>query len=309
MEVIGTVLLGLSETLEVKESQIRDNSSAEALHDYRIAVRKTSSLLAQLDGVLPEPGLSRFRKEFSMITKRTGPVRDLEVCFSALTTYSQEMPGNNFTAFIQYVGKRERTQRNRVLRSYRSKKYLAFKHDWQAYIQDTVENERSVISVQSIAREAVHRSYLKTIELSRKTCRRGTTKSFHKLRKSCKRLRYLLDIFRDLLSGEPRKKLVRKLKDLQGGLGRIQDMEVVLDFAGQFVGQPKDKLHKSDKKAVKNLVMKIKKEKQGLKADAAALIGDFSATVAEEIDLLLGKSDKAVLAGMRSGTLSVEYRY
>ena len=48
----------------------------------------------------------------------------------------------------------------------------------------------------------------------------------HDLRKDAKKLRYLIECFGSLFDTRPRKKFVRRLKDLQDNLGEHQDAEV-----------------------------------------------------------------------------------
>jgi CHAD domain-containing protein len=295
LRMIWTILSELATAMSGKEIQIRDNDPAEALHDYRIAVRKTRSLLAELEGIIPEPELTRFKEGFSAITERTGTLRDLEVCLAALADYRTGARQKDIAALVEYIESQQRIQRQRMARYFQSRKYRDFLHAWSKCLHDGLNGvnamNRAGFPVLVVVRGAIQQAYLKVLEQGARTVRRGSTRSFHKTRKSCKRLRYLLDIFRDLLPGDFRKKLAKDLKELQGKLGRIQDIEVIVDMADQFVEHSGDRLRRVDKKAMKHLVKKMKREKREVKAEAAALLEKFPVKSAEEIYLLLRTTD------------------
>jgi CHAD domain-containing protein len=291
LQAIRIILAGLSTTITSSEQRIIGNHPGEALHDYRISVRKILSLLAYLDGVIPEPSISRFREEFAAVMERTGLLRDLEVCAEVLANYQSRGKGKNIDTLVRHIANQERIQRNRMAKYFHSKKYRRFIDVWTDYVSGLTgtagDAKRSGFPVKQVVREAIHHSYHKAIIQGKETVNRGTTKSLHKMRKSCKKLRYLLDIFRELLPDEPRKKLMRELKDLQGRLGRIQDIEVMLEITEAYLEQREGRLLKTDKKAAKGLVKSLKKEKKELKSACLTLVEDFPATTPEELEVLL----------------------
>lgn len=66
----------------------------EELHDLRVAVRRTRTVLGEFRKFFPEEILFRFRTEFRWIAVATGPVRDLDVYLQILPDYQKLLPAD-----------------------------------------------------------------------------------------------------------------------------------------------------------------------------------------------------------------------
>jgi hypothetical protein len=71
--------LALLGSLVTNEPGLRDNLDTEFLHDFRVAVRRTRSLLGQIRSVFPPDLTSHFATEFAWLGRLTGPPRDMDV--------------------------------------------------------------------------------------------------------------------------------------------------------------------------------------------------------------------------------------
>lgn len=259
------VLLDLSRQMIANEKLIADPGTQEqALHDYRVAIRKTRALLGRLEKIIAEPALSRFRDNFAALMHKTGPLRDLQVCKTTLMTVNPEgeLSGDSVSGQLhRYIQQQSGQEFNRLKKYFTTKKHIKMKDDWQICLQQTaaaITSSRAGEAVSMFARKAIRQAYQITIRQADKAGRRVSTSTLHKLRKQCKDLRYLLDMFSVVFRPEPRSKICRKLKKLQGRLGKIQDLQVLHLLVREYAGKFENKLDRQSSKAVKQLLKKIK---------------------------------------------------
>jgi len=292
------LLTRLGEHIEKRALSVRANSSTEALHDFRVVVRKTRSLLAILDDVLPEPGLSKFRRAFSTAMKKTGLLRDLEGFCAEFAHYKFDDVDhdlNGLGPLLVFVEQQERSERIQVQEYLGSAAYIRLMRDWLAYLQQALTHpvsgqdtlKRADVPIADIARMAIENSYLRTARRAATIRKSNPATVFHKLRKSYKQLRYLMEIFRQVLPAHIHKEISKQLKKLQARLGSLQDLEVQIEIINRSVDEIRDQLQKENKKAIKSLTKKIKSRRKQLKAEAAELIWQFSLNSAEKFAHLL----------------------
>src|SRR5262245_7094513 len=70
--------------LRWNEPGVRADLDSEFLHDLRVAVRRTRSLLGQFKQVFPKAEVTHFRAELGWLGRLTGPTRDLDVFCEAI---------------------------------------------------------------------------------------------------------------------------------------------------------------------------------------------------------------------------------
>ena len=83
--------LALLDILDANEPGLRADLDTEFLHDFRVAVRRTRSLLGQIRRVFPQHAVDHFTAEFSWLGKLTGPPRDMDVLMLALREHDSEL--------------------------------------------------------------------------------------------------------------------------------------------------------------------------------------------------------------------------
>ena len=76
---VATVLARLAETMQANVAGTVRDVDTEFLHDLRIAVRRTRSVLKLAGSVLPGGLVSQYRPEFKWLGDLTTPTRDLDV--------------------------------------------------------------------------------------------------------------------------------------------------------------------------------------------------------------------------------------
>lgn len=87
-----SVLLGLLDVMLANEALLRSSHNAGALHDFRVAMRKSRVVLGQIGGVFPKRVCSRFQGNLVWVGKVSGPLRDLDVHMLSFDEYRRDAP-------------------------------------------------------------------------------------------------------------------------------------------------------------------------------------------------------------------------
>ncbi len=232
---VVALLVELARTMEVELPGAVAGDDPECLHRYRVALRRTRSLLRESKGVLPPKATARFRADFKSLQQVTGPVRDLDVLLADLKDRAGALPPPAAADLdpVRDLLRRRRRRAVRKMRStVRSREHARLWQDWLEVLNavpqltDEVGRPRAARPVGSLARERIAHVYARMVEEGEAIDDRSPGSSLHELRKRGKELRYLLELFGPLLPSSAAKPVVRALKDLQDVLGRFQDMEV-----------------------------------------------------------------------------------
>ena len=204
--------------------RLRNRSDSEALHDFRVAVRRLRSVLRAYRRWLGRAGATKIRRRFQDLGTATNLGRDAEVQLAWL----EDQRGA--------LGRGERTGLNwlmRGLRTTRRENYAAARRHVRADFARAAEMlEKRLTELDATEppfREtfaALLRQHAADLEI-RLAAIRGPEdeENAHEARISAKRLRYVLEPVRTEADGV--KALVEHLKDLQDLLGTLHDMHVL----------------------------------------------------------------------------------
>src|SRR4051794_6792 len=235
----AAMLLGAQlEVIQANLPGALEDVDPEFLHDLRVAVRRTRSLLRQLKGVFPPEQLAHFRAGFRRLQRETGVPRDLDVAVLELGDLADLLPAG-IRPDLEPVGRlleaRRRQERPALVRALRSERTRTLLEDWGGALDELValpvagrpDAERPVAVVAGRRILAVRGHLLRDgAAIGNST----PAEALHDLRKTGKELRYLLESFAGLYPAEVVKPMVRALKALQDALGRFQDRQVQADL-------------------------------------------------------------------------------
>ncbi|MBA3267318.1 MAG: CHAD domain-containing protein [Acidimicrobiia bacterium] len=233
LEAFRRVLANLAGEIDANWEGTVDDVDSEFLHDLRVAVRRTRSVLAQGKGVLPVETRNRFRAGFGWLGGATGPARDLDVYVIEWDNYVGPLGADVATALgplVRHVAQRRRDEHaalSALLRTARYHELMAAWHGWLA--SPVAEPDSRADAVRPIGKVAARRITKANDQLVARGRRIGPdtpAEELHELRKDAKKLRYLLECFGALLPAGERKSFVQRLKALQDNLGEHQDTEV-----------------------------------------------------------------------------------
>ena len=215
----------------------------EFLHDLRVAVRRTRSILKLVGDVLPANLAERFQPEFKWLGDLTTPVRDLDVYLLELDNMAARLASadpHDLDPFRTFLVRHRAAERRRLVRGLRSRRFEQLMSEWRSALAQAADADGGP-TVAMLARQRVERAYRNAARCGKRINADSPSEDVHALRKRCKELRYLLEVFRPLCANAPHRRLVNELKALQDTLGDFQDGEVqreaVREFAAVMMAQ------------------------------------------------------------------------
>jgi len=218
-----------------------DAIDTEFLHDFRVAVRRTRSVL-KLTGDAMQPDLiDRFGAEFRWLGDLTTPVRDLDVYllgFPDMAAGLTSADPRDLEPFRVFLRRHRATERRRLVRGLRSRRFQRLMTEWPAELAAVQDDSGPAIA--DVARRRVELAFRRVIKHGERITADSPGDMVHALRKRCKELRYLLEVFRSLHEPTAHRRLVAELKKLQDCLGDFQDGEVQREAVRAFAAAMMD---------------------------------------------------------------------
>lgn len=231
---VRTVLKRLLSDMLANEPGTLADLDSEFLHDFRVAVRRTRSLLGELKRIVAPATLKRFRGEFAWLGGLTGGVRDLDVYLLKFDRYQASLPASlreglkPLREFLRYKQHREHSEQ--LVKALRSARYRKLKQQWGRYLDSPIPKRPTARDakkpVLEVAGRRTWKMYKRVIGEGRAITDESAPGELHELRKSCKKLRYLMEFFQSLYPKKAIKLLIGELKQLQDNLGDFQDLDV-----------------------------------------------------------------------------------
>ena len=289
--------------------EVRDNLpgtiadiDTEFLHDVRVAVRRTRSLVKLGRPALPAHIREAWEPQFKWLGDLTTPVRDLDVYQLGLP----EMAGwlvaasaADLEPFQAYLAGRRAADRRTLVRALRGVRLRRLLDDWAGELSALADSARSedgaAWSAGDLARAGVARAHRRVVHGGTSISDSSPPEDLHVLRKRCKELRYALEMFAPVLDDAQVGKAIKDLKSLQDVLGRFQDSEVqrsaLRGFAQEMVadGAPAEALL-----AMGELMGHLYAEQRRARAEFATAFASYVRPAGRRrMARLLGSSGKA----------------
>ena len=290
--------------------ELRDNLpgtiadvDTEFLHDVRVAVRRTRSLLKLGRPALPAHVREAWEPQFKWLGDVTTPVRDLDVYQLGLP----EMAGRLVAAsptdlepFEAHLARRRAAERRILLRALRGARLRQMLDGWARELSALADSASSADgatpSAMALARADVARAHRRVVQGGTSISSSSPPEDLHVLRKRCKELRYALEMFAPVLDDARVGKAINDLKTLQDVLGRFQDSQVqrttLHGFAEEMVadGAPVEAVL-----AMGELMGHLDAEQQRARAQFANVFASYVRPASRRrMARLLGRSGKEV---------------
>ncbi len=257
------------------------NTDTEFLHDYRVAVRRSRSVLKEMPGVFSPDDLEYVRTELRWLQEVTGPTRDLDVWMLEFDELTEVLPAEtreHLEPLKLVIGRRHeqaRAEMDRQLESTRANEL----HDWWAgllevlVLEDESDRPDANTPITELASARIRKVHRRMVKMGRAIGPDTDPHDYHQLRKRGKELRYLLELFgTPLYDPEVVKPMVKALKGLQDVLGRHQDRDVQVHVLKQLA--PEVMREPDGAQALMTLGVLV----QQLEADAAQARSEFAAS-------------------------------
>jgi CHAD domain-containing protein len=263
-----------------------DRSDTEFLHDLRIALRRTRTVLGEARGVLPDDVRAAARQDFAWLAGLTGPARDLDVYLLEWGQYVDPLGPEAADALgplREVLAQQCDAAHAELEEALRSPRATELMDRWTAWLGASLDGgvpgDRAERSLGSLVAKRIVRAQTIVIERGRLIEPATPAERVHDLRKDAKKLRYLLECFGPLLPDAPRKRFVKRLKALQDTLGEHQDAEVhvamldgiahQLDAAGAST---------ATMIAIGRLTERLEQQRRRARADFADRFADYDTT-------------------------------
>jgi CHAD domain-containing protein len=223
----GPFLVGKLSALDVRLRDVAPRVLAsaedgEAVHDLRVALRRTRTVLEVGRPVLGRFHADEVRRALREVMRATGALRDDEVLLEVIASVGVSHP--DVLAWLDARRRRERRLRSALTRSLRSGELERGRAMLEALLAFRVDPGRDR-RLTKFARRAVERARREVDR--RRDARPDDVEALHRLRIAYKRLRYTVDTFADTLPSDLAA-LAQPAARFQGRLGDLHDVDVAL---------------------------------------------------------------------------------
>lgn len=276
----------LVESMEHNYTGVLDDIDAEFLHDFRVAVRRTRSLVSQLKKYLPAEQILFFQQEFKWLGQITGPVRDLDVYLLSRQKYKAMVPEqlhDGLEGLFADLAAARRTRFEEMCEGLRSQRYVDLIAGWKEFVGNNDEGGQWLAAdrlCRPVAVKRIRKRFKKIIEIGSAIDNTTSDEQLHRLRIDGKKLRYLLEFFRSLFDDDDIEYFRKQLKKVQNNLGEYNDTAVQLEMLARHRDTLSEKSRRSLNiaAAIGGLITHLSGERASLRQEFEQVFADFSAT-------------------------------
>jgi CHAD domain-containing protein len=227
LSVISGILQRQLQLIESNRLNWCRTQDAEALHDLRVAVRRSRTVLGQLRHELPD--VAWFRAEMAWMGEISGPLRDLDVFRQVLLALPQGTAGlreDTRTAVLHILKREQQKAVSELLPLLESERSVEFVSHWAAELERWGTSGVEQAALGKVCDRQIDKNLCKLLKKGRAFSTTAADEQYHRLRIRGKKLRYLLEFFADLYPADLVPQLVKELKKQQDVLGHFQDFAV-----------------------------------------------------------------------------------
>jgi CHAD domain-containing protein len=284
-EAARIILRSLLEVIRINEAHIAEDRDTEFLHDYRVAIRRTRSILRQMKQVFPADVARRFKKDFAFVGKLSNELRDLDVHLQNEGVYKSMLPPprrDDIVPLFDYL----KEKRAHVFRSFlpqlETRRYRKILEDWDLFLNDPgndySDSASAKLPIREVSRKKIYKKYRGIFKYNDVMLNNMKDDTLHFLRIECKELRYLLEFFSSLFPREKINALIGQIKKLQDVLGKYNDYRIQQRRLQALAGElPRtDSRAKKTVAAIGTLVKTLEREKRKAKKAFAETFSDFA---------------------------------
>jgi CHAD domain-containing protein len=225
---VARVLLSFLDEMDaVRDGTIAD-VDIEFLHDFRVAVRRSRSVVRLLGDLLPADLVAWVTPELKWLGDLTARARDLEVHLQEFPSLAAGLTSGrpeDLAPMAVHLRRLRASERRRLVRGLRSARYERWRAHWRTSLAELAGRDGDAPTVQEISGERIAGAYRRVLRRGARITPDSPAEYLHDLRKRCKELRYLLEIFAPVLDPDGVRGAVKELKILQDVLGTFQDGE------------------------------------------------------------------------------------
>jgi CHAD domain-containing protein/CYTH domain-containing protein len=234
----------------------------EALHQFRVNLRKTRSLLQTVHGLFDDAISKRFIDGLKQLASQTNTKRDLDVFEEYLTYESAKVH------LCPHINQSKSNEDDALSILLASPETIAFLSEWKMVLEDEegfFGGKNASIPFKALGALSLKRQFEALSTRIKRLNESASLSRFHKVRIEFKRLRYLLEVCEHLFSSKPLTKAVKKAKIMQELFGTLQDRDIQSSVLKSFESEPTIGEDLEAVAAIEALLVQISHEIYGLR--------------------------------------------
>jgi CHAD domain-containing protein len=287
--VVARVLLRLLEIQDANLPGALADTHVEFLHDYRVAIRRTRSVLREMQGVFAPADFESLKTAFKWLQDQTSATRDLDVYledFEHLRALAPPSVQADLGPIEPLLRERHRRARAAMVNALTGGRARELHDDWAnilglLVLQSEADRPDASRPIGKLAAHRIRKVHRKMVKMGRRIEAGGTDsppEDYHELRKKGKELRYLLELFgAQLFDPDVVTPMIKVLKGMQDVLGLHQDREVQIamlkELAQELVSRPGGA---GALMAVGTLIERLEADAHEARGEFAAVFADFA---------------------------------
>lgn len=228
--------------MRTNEPFVVQDIDVEFLHDYRIAIRRTRSVLGQLGRVFAPEIVERFRQDFAAMGRASNRLRDLDVYLLRQQEYTAMLPPelrDGIGPLFDHLQAQRASALAEVATEIESPRHAAVLRDWEVFLSEPCGSHPEAADagrlIIDFAQQRIWKRYRRIVKAGNRLLNGDVDEAeLHALRIEFKKLRYLLEFFESLFPRKTFKWLVRQLKEVQEILGEINDLRMQETYLEQI---------------------------------------------------------------------------
>lgn len=263
------ILFHQFEILLKHEPGVRTGHGIDAVHDMRVATRRTRSAIQVFEPFYKKGSMiGVFERSIKNLGSALGGVRDLDVFKQKVDHYAAELPPpdqEGLHAFRDHFDSTSDKSRQTLLALLDSNNFRDFVGTYHEFL--TTPGAGSIAKtgpgkphlVRHVVPLLIYEQYT-TMRTYETILGVASLDTLHQLRTEAKRLRYLLEFFAEVLGSET-KLVIAAIKSLQDHLGDLQDARIAADILQGYLKKADER---SDMRPVLRYLSNRENEKQRL---------------------------------------------
>ena len=236
---VSKICLSLVDDMRTNYPGVIADIDSEFLHDFRIAVRRTRSLLSLMKKILPPEQCRYFQAEFRWLGSVTGPLRDIDVYLLEKEDYLNLLPSSlrgGMSAFFERLEARRAGELKDLQSHLGSERYDNLLNEWCQFLSasdsELFKGPREQ-NCRAYADSTIVKRFRSFIRAGDKISDESVDEELHQLRIRGKKFRYLLEFFKSFYQEEQMTTFLKYMKKLQDNLGAFNDLSVQQEILGR----------------------------------------------------------------------------
>lgn len=301
-ENVRRLLQFTTSVMEANEEGIRKDIDSEFLHDFRVAVRRSRSILRLLNGAFDPERTAWALGGLRELGKRTNDLRDSDVYLLRRDEYTSLLSPSLRPAldpFFSDLEAEKRLHHRQFCRYLAGREYPGFMASLKEFIAEErlPDEESAPLAARptgEVASRAIRKALKKVLAHGRRTGSETSDAELHELRIDCKKLRYLLEFFASLFPPKATAQVLRHMKALQDNLGTFVDMSVQMEFLqSRLDALPADRGGIAEAAAIGGLLTTLYREREKVREHFHEIFSAFDNDETGELfdELLTGLAE------------------